>query len=976
MSASLPFDASAHPAVHPLVHPLVQLLATGTVLPGAPAVPPLPVDAELPRLLRALSEGARAVLQAPPGAGKTTRVPLALLAAPWLEGRKVVLLEPRRLAARAAARRMAATLGEAVGDTVGYRMRLDTRVGPRTRVEVVTEGVLTRMLQTDPELADVGCVIFDEFHERSLHADLGLALCLDCQEGLRPDLRLVVMSATLDCGPVATLLEGCPVIESAGRAFPVDTRHLPPARNWLPYETTPPGVLEDAVADAVRRALHEEPGSLLVFLPGAGEIRRTAERLARLADTPHAPVAVHALYGDLAPELQDAAIAPALSGTRKVVLATAIAETSLTIDGVRVVIDAGLARVPRFDPRSGMSRLVTERVSLAGADQRRGRAGRTGPGVCWRLWREGEEATLRPFARPEILDADLAPLLLELAQWGVPEASALRWLDGPPQANLTQARELLTLLGALDAAGRITPHGRRVAVLPLHPRLAHMVVRAGELRLGATACCVAALLEERDPLRDAGADLRQRVALLAGDGCGAGNGPMLTRLREAARQVARLAGVDLGAAGSRGKAARQGARPDPEATGEVLALAYPDRVAEGRGQGLFRLSCGRGAYLPPEDPLSRESFLAVGDMDGDAARGRIRRCAPLSRQHIEEAFAASIVAGAFVVWDDRAEAVAARRQRRLGALVLDDAPHDAADPEAVTAAVVAGIRSIGLQCLPWTPELEQWRARVALLRGLEAGAAGGEPGRTAEVGEPGRTLGAGAAGRTADDAPPAPSFPGESASPNESASMDLLICPHLSIWPDVSDGALLAGLEHWLAPYLSGITRRTQFSRIDLAGALAALLPWELTRRLDAEAPERIEVPSGSQVLVDYAAEGGPVLAVKLQEMFGARETPRVGGGRVPVVVHLLSPAGRPLQVTRDLAGFWRTGYPAVRAEMRGRYPKHPWPEDPLAAPPTRLTTRRMQQAATAGAAPGNGGGNTSGKDGGIGGGKGGGRTR
>ncbi len=947
MPASLSPGARVHSPASSACHPLIHLLATGTALPGAPELPPLPVDTELPRLLGVLAGGMRAVLQAPPGAGKTTRVPLALLAAPWLDGRKVVLLEPRRLAARAAARRMAATLGEAAGETVGYRMRLDTRVGPRTRVEVVTEGVLTRMLQTDPELADVGCVIFDEFHERSLHADLGLALCLDCQEGLRPDLRLVVMSATLDCGPLASLLEGCPVIESAGRAFPVATRHLPPARNWLPYETTPPGVLEDAVADAVRRALHEEPGSLLVFLPGAGEIRRTAERLAGLAGTPHGSVTVHALYGDLHPELQDAAIAPAPPGTRKVVLATAIAETSLTIDGVRVVIDAGLARVPRFDPRSGMSRLVTERVSLAGADQRQGRAGRTGPGVCWRLWREGEEATLRPFARPEILDADLAPLLLELALWGVPDASALRWLDGPPQANLAQARELLTLLGALDAAGRITPHGRRVAALPLHPRLAHMVVRAGELGLGSTACCVAALLEERDPLRDAGADLRLRVALLASGGGGTGNrgnGPMLTRLREAARQVARLAGVDLDAAASRGKEARAGARsgarpdarPDPEATGEVLALAYPDRVAGGRGQGQFRLACGRGAYLPPEDPLSRESFLAVGNMDGDAARGRIRRCAPLARAHIEEAFAASIVEGAFVVWDDRAEAVAARRQRRLGALVLDDVPHDAADPEAVTAAVVAGVRSIGLHCLPWTPELEQWRARVNFLRGLEA----------CET------------GRTAEDVPPTPSFPREPVSMGESA------CPDLSIWPDLSDAALLAGLEQWLAPFLSGITRRTQFSRIDLAGALAALLPWELARRLDAEAPERIEAPSGSQVLVDYAAEGGPVLAVKLQEMFGARETPRVGGGRVPVVVHLLSPAGRPLQVTRDLAGFWRTGYPAVRAEMRGRYPRHPWPEDPLAAPPTRLTTRRMQQAATAVATPRNGG-NGGGKAGG-----------
>lgn len=912
MPASHPPGAPAHLPVHPLV----RLLATGTALPGVPALPTLPVDAELPRLLDVLADGTRVVLQAPPGAGKTTRAPLALLAAPWLGGRKVVLLEPRRLAARAAARRMAATLCEAVGETVGYRMRLDTRVGPRTRVEVVTEGVLTRMLQTDPELADVGCVIFDEFHERSLHADLGLALCLDCQDGLRPDLRLVVMSATLDSGPVAELLGNCPVIESAGRAFPVETRHLPPARGWLPYDTTPPGVLEDAVADAVRRALREDAGSVLVFLPGAGEIRRTAERLQGLSATPQGPVAVHALYGDLAPDVQDAAIAPAPPGMRKVVLATAIAETSLTIDGVRMVIDAGLARVPRFDPRSGMSRLVTERVSRAAADQRRGRAGRTGPGVCWRLWREGEEAALRPFARPEILDADLAPLLLELALWGVPDASALRWLDAPPPANLAQARELLALLGALDAAWRMTSHGRRVAALPLHPRLAHMVVRAEELGLGPTACCVAALLEERDPLRDAGTDLRVRVALLPGDGRNAGNGPMLARLRDAARQVARLA--DVAWNGDPGGKARQGgrgagpitgrdARPDPEATGEVLALAYPDRVAEGRGQGQFRLACGRGAFLPPEDPLAREPFLAVADMDGDAARGRIRRCAPLTREHIEEAFAASIVSGAFVVWDDRAEAVAARRQRRMGALVLEDAPHDAADPEAATAAVVAGVRSIGLHCLPWTPELEQWRARVAFLRGLEA-----EGDTTAEGG-----------------------------------------------WPDVSDAALLAGLEHWLAPYLSGITRRAQFSRIDLAVALAAMLPWELSRRLDAEAPERIEAPSGSQVLVDYAAEGGPVLAVKLQEMFGARETPCVGGGRVPVVVHLLSPAGRPLQVTRDLAGFWRTGYPAVRAEMRGRYPKHPWPEDPLSAPPTRLTTRRMQQAVASGGGLPDGSGNS-----------------
>lgn len=839
--------------------------------PG-PETAPCPVDAVLPRLRAALEDAPHAVLCAPPGAGKTTRVPLALLTAPWLRGRRILMLEPRRLAARAAARYMARLLGEPVGRTVGYRVRLESCVGPETRIEVLTEGILTRYLQDDPELAGVGCVIFDEFHERSLHADTGLALCLDSREALRPDLRLVIMSATLDAEPVAHLLGGdCPVIRSEGRSRPVEIRHAPPPA---------PLRMENHAAAVIRHALAREQGGILAFLPGAAEIRRVAELL---GPSPAPGVTVHPLYGDLPPEEQDAALLPAVPPARKVVLATSIAETSLTIEGIRVVVDAGLTRTVRVDPATDMGRLVTERVSLAGADQRAGRAGRTEPGVCYRLWRAGEEAGLRPFARPEMPDADLAPLLLQLALWGVSDPATLRWLDAPPQAAVERARQTLHALDALrPARGQgtdavvLTPHGRALAALPLHPRLANMVLRGKEDGSGSLACCLAALQEERDPLRRADSDIRRRVEHL----CAARTTtPPPRRLRESARQTARLAGIAFSFAE---------AAADVDATGRLLALARPEWLAKQRdgSPGRFLLRNGRAAVLPPEDPLAHAPFLAVAALDGDPARARIHLAAPLNRQDVEELFAAHIRTEDVLCWDPDAEAVIARRRVRLDALVLEESPPAVPpSPDAVTPAVLEGIRLLGLSCLPWTEELRQWQARVTLLRALEG-----------------------------------------------------------KVWPDVTDAALSDTLETWLAPFLTGIARRAQFRAVDLKGALRALLPWELAQRLERDAPTHLDVPSGSRLRLDYRPEGGPVLAVKLQEMFGCVTTPCVAGGKAPVCLHLTSPAGRPLQVTRDLAGFWRTGYPAVRAEMRGRYPKHPWPKDPLTAPPTRKTSRALRQ--------------------------------
>jgi len=849
----------------------------------------LPIEPVLPALLAALEAGRNAVLQAPPGAGKTTRVPLALLAATWLAGRQVIVLEPRRLAARAAARRMAALLGEAVGETVGYRVRLDSRVGPKTRIVVVTDGIFTRMIQDDPSLAGIGAVLFDEIHERSLEVDLGLALALEAQGALRDDLRLLAMSATLDGAALVRLMGDAPAISSGGRAFPVATRYLggPAPAGMGPGAKG--GAIADATAAAIRRALEEDSGDVLAFLPGAREIRRARQRLED-ADLPEA-VEIHVLHGDLPAEAQDAAIRPAPPGRRKVVLATTIAETSLTIEGVKVVVDAGHARAPRFDPASGMSRLATVRVSQAAAEQRRGRAGRLGPGICYRLWSEAEQRALAPQTRPEILEADLAPLALELAQWGAGDVGRLAWLDPPPAASLAQARDLLHRLGALDAGGAITPHGRRMAGFGLHPRLAHMAIRGAELGHGRLACRIAALLEERDILRPglaAGggtrdADLRLRLDLLGHDGERAG-----TVDRAAQRRVLQMAGQwerrlkrELGAPPSEAPA-------DADTAGLLLALAYPDRIGQRRtgSAGQFLLSNGRGAVLPAEDALAAAEYLVAAELDGDRREARVFLAAPVSRADLEAAFAEAIETTDFVAWDRRAQAVAARRQRRLGALVLDDEALDRPDAEAIRAALLDGIRAEGLGILPWDKASLSLRDRVAFLRRVE----------------------------------------GEAA-----------------LWPDFSDSGLLDRLGGWLGPYLDGMTRRAQLRGLDLAAALEAQLDWAQKRRLDEGAPTHLAVPTGSRIALDYGSGDQPVLAVRLQEMFGCRATPTVAWGRVPVLLQLLSPAGRPVQVTRDLISFWAEGYRAVRADLRGRYPKHAWPEDPLTAMPTRRTRRHTE---------------------------------
>ncbi len=819
----------------------------------------LPIDSLLPEVRRALQAHGAAVIQAPPGAGKTTRVPLALLDEPWLKSRKLVMLEPRRLAARSAARHMAAELGVPVGGTVGYRVRMDTRVGPTTRLEIVTEGVLTRLLQDDPSLSAYGAIIFDEFHERSLHADLALALALEARSALRPDLKLIVMSATLDAAPVAALMGDAPVLTSEGRMYPVETRYLPgrEREQLLPQ-----------VQLAVERALQEEEGSLLVFLPGVGEIRRLEQRL-RERVKPGTLIAP--LYGDLDNAAQDRAIEPASAGNRKVVLATSIAETSLTIEGIRVVVDAGRMRVPRFDPVSGMSRLITVRVSRASADQRRGRAGRLTPGVCYRLWRESEQ--LAPANTPEILAADLAGLVLELARWGVTRPGDLRWLDAPPEAAFTQAQELLRELGALDGEGRITTHGCELLSLPLHPRLAHMVVRGKALGWGALACELAALLSEKDPLRlapgETQADVHLRLQLMQRND---GESRSRTRLlHAAAMDLKRSIGVSLQDKGIGDE-------------GVLLALAYPDRIAQRRSGEAPRylLANGRGALLMQGDGLGKSPWLAVAQLDGEAREARVFLAARLSREDIEQHFSNQIVTGESVTWDEAHGAVLARRQRHLGALVLDDAPAGSVAPEAVTAALLDAIRQRGLDVLPWTPALRNLQARVAFLR---------------------KALG--------DE------------------------------WPDMSDAILLASLDGWLSPWMPGMSRLSHLDRLPLNDALMGFMDHAQRRALEEYAPSHIKVPSGSDIRVDYAEGDTPVLRVRLQELFGLADTPRLAKGRVPVMLHLLSPAQRPVQVTQDLKGFWQRTWPEVKKELKGRYPKHPWPEDPLTAPATRGARRR-----------------------------------
>jgi ATP-dependent helicase HrpB len=861
----------------------------------------LPIDAALPALLEALARHRSAVLQAPPGAGKSTVVPLALLDEPWARGKRLLMLEPRRLATRAIAARMAHGRDESVGATIGYRMRLDTRISRTTRLEVITEGVLTRLLQEDPALEGVAAVIFDEFHERSLQADLGLALALDARAVLVPDLRILVMSATLEAPAVAHLIGDAPVITASVREFALEVRYAGSGAPGSPATARAQEPPERFIARLVRRALREEPGDVLVFLPGAAEIRRVQSLLE--AETLGAEVSILPLYGELGGERQDAALAPAASGTRKVVLATNIAETSLTIPGVRVVVDSGLVRRASFDPVTGMSRLTTQRISRASAEQRAGRAARTGPGVCYRAWSEGAHAALAAFTPPEIVAADLAPLALELASWGADGADALRWLDAPPAAMLASARDLLKRLGALDATGRVNVHGREMARLGVHPRLAHMLLRARELGWLPLAAQLAALLSERDLLRGdrrgRDADMGTRLEILQGGRADAAAGRathergLLERARRAARDLERqLRAADM-------KASDCG---DADA-GLLLAFAYPDRIGRRRsgGAGRYALANGRGAMFAEAQSLARRELIVAVDLDDRERDARILLAAPLERTALLTHFADRIRSRESVEWSTREQCVLARRTLELDALVLEEQPLSEIPAEASRRAMLEGVRELGVEALAWDPDARSLQARIEFMR-----------------------AGVGAGGVASD------SGVGGGAGAMRGAP-----------WPDVSDAALGAAFEAWLSPWLDGVTRREHLARISLAAALRAQLTPRQQRELEEWAPTHLTLPGGSRVRVDYRGEHAPAVAVRLQEVFGLTATPRVGRAAVPVTLTLLSPAQRPVQVTRDLESFWRGAYAEVRKDLRGRYPKHYWPENPLQAQPTRGTRRR-----------------------------------
>lgn len=815
---------------------------------------PLPIDAVLDDLSRTLEAHNAAVLVAPPGAGKTTRVPLALLDAPWAKAKKIIVLEPRRIAARASADRMAKSLGERAGETVGYRVRFGSKISRATRIEVVTEGIFTRQILDDPELSGVAAILFDEFHERSLDADMGLALARDAQLGLREDLRILVMSATLDGARVAKLLGEAPVVESEGRAYPVETRYLGRKAD---------APIERQMADEIASALRADSGSVLAFLPGAAEIRRTQNFLAeRVQD---ASIEIVPLFGALDAAVQDRAIAPAPKGSRKVVLATSIAETSLTIEGVRIVVDSGLARVPRYEPDIGLTRLETVRVSRAAADQRRGRAGRTEPGVCYRLWDEPQTASLAPYTQPEILSADLSSLVLDLAQWGVADPAALSFLDPPPQPAWKEAKTLLSELNALEGDGRITAEGRSLRALALPPRLARMIVDSHRAGHGEEAAEIAAILTERGLGGDS-ADLEHRRDQFRRD-----RSPRAASARDLARRWA-----------SQVAASEKAVQQEDLSTGLMLAYAFPDRVARNRGNGSFVLVNGRGAAVEQTSSLARAPYIAIGEMTGTAASGRILLAAQIAEHDIERHFAEHIESVDEISFDRGAMALRARRKRVLHAITLSEATL-AVSPSEDTARIFAdGLIAAGLDRLPWSKAAKQWRDRVMFLRKAE----------------------------------------GDS-------------------WPDLSDNGLIERRDDWLVPALYDKIALKDISAGDLSDALMALLPWEMRARLDREAPTHFEAPTGSVLAIDYEAEQGPTIAVRLQELFGLNTHPSIAAGKVPLVLELLSPAQRPVQVTRDLPGFWRGSYGAVRSDMRGRYPRHPWPDDPANALPTRRVKPR-----------------------------------
>ena len=848
---------------------------------------PLPIEECLDTLKQRLSERDEVVLEAPPGAGKTTLVPLALLAEPWLAGRKILMLEPRRIATRSAAYRMASLLNEIPGQTVGYRMRLDSKIGNRTQIEIITEGILTRMLQRDPSLEDVGLVIFDEFHERNLDSDLALALCLKGRALFRsnagdenPGLKILIMSATLDSKNIAQLLLDAPIVKSEGRAYPVDIIY---GRARQANER----IVERMLA-TIKQALTDNPASsLLAFLPGQGEIRRTAEALADwLLAEKIKHVHLRPLYGNLSIEAQQSAIAP-LSGKesedQKVVLATNIAETSLTIEGVDVVIDSGLAREARFNPATGMTGLHSVKISNASSVQRAGRAGRLGPGKCYRLWSAEQQQQLAQHGTPEILQADLAPLALQLLEWGVDDPTELTWQDPPPNGHWQQALGLLELLGALDnrnGARVLSAHGQAMTALPLHPRLAHLLLSGAGIGSAKPAALLASLLSDRDPLSESGPDLGERLDILAGETpCP----PQHRRWSERTRQLARQLEQQLNGLKIK-QPAIQYLLPREQLPGFLLACAYPDRVARRRHSGGYQLANGRSANLAGVHHLGKNRWLAVAEVSGMAGgKGDvIRSAAVLDEALFDTALGDLVRSETIAEWDKKTARFVAEVQQKIGALVLQKRTLDQVPPEAKRKALIRFLQAEALKPLPWSDDLHQWCARVCLARSFDT-------------------------------------------------SRD---------WPDVSQAALLATLDTWLAPYLDSVNSLQDFRKLKLKDILGALLPWELQQRLNQLAPVRFTVPSGSSIAIDYT-QSPPVLAVKLQEMFGCEQTPAVADGKVPLLVHLLSPAGRPLQITQDLAGFWRSSYHDVKKEMKGRYPKHPWPDDPLVALATRKTKNR-----------------------------------
>lgn len=850
-------------------------------------MPDLPIQAALPELLSTLGQHSNAVLQAPPGAGKTTAVPLALLDSDWLGDRNIIVLEPRRLAARSAAARMAELLGETVGETVGYRIRAERRVGKNTRIQVVTEGILTRLLQSDPELADTALVIFDEFHERNLQGDLSLALCLESQEYLREDLKLLVMSATLDTGGVSELLGGAPVVNSEGRSHPVHVHYLPPKR--IPDDDRQ---LPAAMAREIVSMMDEYRGSLLAFLPGVGEIRRVEEMLRdRLADDDE--ILVAPLYGDLDKQQQDAAISPAPPGKRKIVLATNVAETSLTIEGIAMVVDSGLMRESRFDPNTGMNRLVTTRISRASATQRSGRAGRLSEGHCLRLWSESQQRGLAAKNTPEILLSDLAPLMLELAQWGVREPGELRWLDQPPPGPVAQAQELLQRLGALGEKRQITDHGATMLALGTHPRLAHMMIHSVDLGLADDACLLAALLSERDIYRGEARwnrDIQKRVETLRGSdrSASADRGAMHRIRQQAGTWQKQLQKIQ-----SRPAAATDIDRFDR--TGVLLGLAYPDRIARSRHdrERRFLLSSGRGARFSHDDELALADYLVVADLDGRGRDARIQLAAPISESALREYFAGLIERRESVHWDDDSGRAVASERTLLGRLVLDEQPAKTVSPELISRALLDAVRRKGLESLPWSKEADSLRTRVNFLS------------------------------EQVEDFP--------------KLLADLTL-------PDWSDQALLDSLEHWLLPYLTGFHKLDQLEQLNLLNILQSQIDWSTQQKIDELAPSHFIAPSGSRILLDYSKEP-PVLAVRLQEMFGLKRTPTILKDQYPLMIHLLSPARRPVQVTRDLISFWGNTYQEVKKELRIKYQKHFWPDDPLTAQATNKTKNRMNSS-------------------------------